>query len=392
MNFHSSFAFSRAATSAALLVATLAGCGGGDDGGPSTPGPTPTPQTATGTFKDSNVTGLSYASGGQSGQTGAGGSFTYEVGQNVTFSVGAVTLGSAPGRALLTPMDLVANGSTTDTGVQNRIRFLMMLDANGDPADGIAISDNVRARAAQWTPVDFATADLPGALATIIADAQSADGGTHVLPDATAARAHFERTLRCTRAGAFRGTYTGDDRGVFGMLVLASNNNILGLVYSTVEDEFASVLGTTGISADQNASFLVGNAGSGTFSGRFSSPNEVTGTWASGTDDGAFTGTRMGGTANAVYRFTGAYAGDDAGLFTFDVDANGQVTGVGYSVLDDEQLNLTGTLNGSTLTITVTNGATANGIANTTTGQLSGSWMNPTGGDGTFIGDGCRLN
>ncbi len=78
---------------------------------------------------------------------------------------------------MLTPLDLVANGATTDAGVQNRIRFLMMLDADGDPANGIAISDNVRARAAQWSQVDFATADLPAALATIIADAQSADAG-----------------------------------------------------------------------------------------------------------------------------------------------------------------------------------------------------------------------
>jgi len=379
----------------AVVCGLLAACGGGDDDDGTTPPPPPPPaaQTANGVFKDANVSGLGYTSGGQTGLTSASGGFTYEVGQQITFRVGAVTLGSVAGKALITPMDLVTNGTTSTVAVQNVVRFLMMLDADGDATNGIAISDNVRTRAGQWTQVDFTTADLPAALATIRADAQSADGGTHVLPDAATAQAHFERTLRCARAGAFRGTYSGDDTGTFGALVLASNNNILGLVYSTVEDEFMSLVGQGGISSDQSANFVIGIVqGGARFNGSFSSPNALSGTWVNGTDDGNFTGTRIGGTANAVYRFTGAYAGDDAGLFSIDIDGNNAVTGVAYSVIDDELINITGTLNGTTLSVSAPNGTSATGQLNTTTGQLTGTWMNNTGGDGNFGGDGCRLN
>jgi hypothetical protein len=276
--------------------------------------------------------------------------------------------------------------------VQNTVRFLLMLDADGDASNGIMISDSVRTRAASWAQVDFTTTDLPAALATIIADAISADGGTHVLPDATAARTHLEATVRCTRAGAFRGTYAGDDRGVFGILVLASNNNLLGLVYSTVEDEFFSAIGTAGISLDQEAAFVVGNTSSGgSFSGRFTSANSVTGTWSNAPDAGTFTGNRIGGTADAEYRFTGAYAGNDAGLFSFDVDTADRITGVAYSVLDDEQLTLTGTVSGTTVSGTVTGGSTFTGTLNKATGSLSGTWMDTAGGSGNFGGDGCRL-
>jgi len=43
--------------------------------------------------------------------TSADGSFEYTVGEPVTFSVGGVTLGRNDGKAVVTPLDLVDNGS-----------------------------------------------------------------------------------------------------------------------------------------------------------------------------------------------------------------------------------------------------------------------------------------
>ncbi|MEW8431145.1 MAG: hypothetical protein G8D61_15610, partial [gamma proteobacterium symbiont of Ctena orbiculata] len=80
----------------------LAACGGGGGGGGSS-----TPTTATGVFKDNNVSGLTFTSGEQSGTTGSDGGFTFEVGQLVSFNLGNVTLGSATGMSVITPIDLV---------------------------------------------------------------------------------------------------------------------------------------------------------------------------------------------------------------------------------------------------------------------------------------------
>ena len=111
-----------------LLLFLLIACGGGGGGG----GGSTSPTTATGVFKDNNVSGVTYTSGAQSGTTGSDGSFTYEVGQLVSFNLGNVTLGSASGNSVITPIDLVAGGSSSSTEVLNLVRFLLMLDTDGD--------------------------------------------------------------------------------------------------------------------------------------------------------------------------------------------------------------------------------------------------------------------
>ena len=106
-----------------VLLLFACGGGGGGDGD----------QTGVGIFKDANVSGLSYRSGSQAGVTGPGGEFVYEVGQMVTFSLGGVTLGSSIGKAVVTPVDLVSGGSTSNARVQNMVRFLTMLDTDRIP-------------------------------------------------------------------------------------------------------------------------------------------------------------------------------------------------------------------------------------------------------------------
>ena len=56
--------------------------------------------------------GLGYVSGTHSGLTDKSGAFTYEEGQGITFSVGAVSIGAVPtAKTLVTPVDLVAQGT-----------------------------------------------------------------------------------------------------------------------------------------------------------------------------------------------------------------------------------------------------------------------------------------
>lgn len=374
----------------AISVAlTVSACGGGssDTGGVT---------TATGQFKDSNTAGISYVSGGQSGITGSDGSFTYEVGNTVTFTIGGVTIGSANGKPVVTPIDLVPGGSSTSVEVQNIVRFLMMLDDDGDPSNGINISASVQAIAETWSLVDFSVADLAAELTSIISDAASADAGVHTLPDASTARAHLEATLLCSYAGAYKGTYSGGDNGNFGFLIDASNGNVVGVSYSVPDDEYIGLSGTSPISLDQNVAFVSGDTEAGsTFSGQFTSVTEVAGSWQNTffSINGSFSGSRIGGALDAQYRFTGNYIGNDFGLFSFDVNESNNVTGIAYSVAGDELLTVSGTVSGTTLTATASDETAITGTLNTETGALSGTWNDSVENlSGTFSGSGCKLN
>jgi hypothetical protein len=292
-------------------------------------------------------------------------------------------------------VDLVSGGSSSATSVQNIVRFLLMLDEDGDSENGISIAASVQETAADWSPVDFSTSDLENDISSIIADATTADGGSHLLPTAATAQNHLEETMRCSYAGAYQGTYTGDDQGVFGIMVDAQTGYASGVAYSDQWDDIFYLTGTTPMSYDQDLDFIVGNTSTGAdFQGSFSASDAVSGSWNDPDEgnSGTFQGSRIGGALNAVYRFTGTFSGDDDGLFTFDVDAQNNITGVAYSIFDDDLDNLTGTLSGTSLSITTDDGATASGTLDTATGSLYGTWQGTGGDSGTFSGAGCKLN
>ena len=373
-----------------LGIILLASCGGGG----SNNGGSVTAATATGVFKDSSTSGLSYVSGSQTGTTGSDGSFTYEVGQPVSFSVGGVTIGTATGQSVITPVDLVPGADSNSAQVQNIVSFLMMLDSDGNPGNGISISSAAQVIAASWSQVDFSTADLSAALVSIISDAASADGTPHPLPDAATAKAHLESTLLCTRSGAFSGTFAGTDTGTFGFLVDAKTGFLSGVAFSNTDQVLLTLAGTSVVAFDQIGAFVSGNTSVGaTFGGQFTSPDNVAGNWTNTPDSGTFSGGRIGGAANASFRFTGSFIGGDSGLFSFDVDGSDNITGVAYSVPDDQLLTLTGSITGTSISATSSGGAQISGTLNKATGALNGTWINSTDGtSGTYTGSGCKLN
>jgi hypothetical protein len=385
-------------TLGAFLVMTLVACGGGGggDGGGTT--------TATGYFKDSNVAGLTFTSGAQSGVTGADGSFTYEVGQSVSFNLGGVNIGDVAGKSVVTPLDLVSNGTSSTQEVVNIVRFLMMLDSDGDPSNGINISAAVQAAADGWSPVNFSAADLATELAVIMADANAADGITHALPNSNTAQGHLESTLNCVRSGIYHGTYSGTDRGGFSALVDAADGLVSGFAFSSIDQWRYELVGTTAVSHDQSATFITGNVSSGaSFSGRFTGPDSLAGSWSLAPhDSGLFSGGRIGGSAGAVYRFTGTFSGDSHGLLAFNIDAANHVSGVAYTAYDlydyvvNEIVSFSGTLSGPNLTAYVYDGnlldATITGTLDKDAGTVSGSWSDQDGHSGIYSGSGCRLN
>jgi hypothetical protein len=373
-----------------VFISMVAACGGG--GGSSAPA------MATGVFKDSNVSGMEYeTSSGQSGFTDQQGRYTYVVGDSVTFFIGGVVVGTTTASGVVTPVDIVAGGSTSSPQVQNIVRFLMMLDSDGTPDNGISISADLQTVADSWSQIDFSDADLDTQVASIITDCQTADGGTHVLPNASAAQTHLESTMRCVYSGAFAGTFAGDDSGTYGIMIDPQTGRVRGAAYSPLYDETTEASGTGIVNYDQTMAFITGFVDTGaTFNGQLSTPNAMSGTWSDAWegDSGTFSGNRIGGTTGSSHRYSGVVYdefGTTVAVLSMDVNG-GTITGVGFSIEENEQFDFNGTLSGSTISAVAVDGTTIDGTLNSDD-TFSGIWNTPAVGEsGTFEGCGCQLN
>ncbi|MDO6694671.1 hypothetical protein Q4574_15345 [Aliiglaciecola sp. 3_MG-2023] len=123
----------------ASVALTLTACSDSDDSG----------ELIEGVFLDSAVEGLQYTTGTTSGITDDEGTFLYSEGDTVTFSIGNIQLGTVTGDAIVSPYSFATTNST-DIAI-NIARFLQTLDLDGDPSNGIEISENVRLEAENYT-------------------------------------------------------------------------------------------------------------------------------------------------------------------------------------------------------------------------------------------------
>ena len=130
-----------------------------------------------GTFVDSPVAGLTYSLGSEHRQTDEDGRFTYHDGDLLSFSVGGLTLGAAVGAEVLTPVDLVPDGSMQSPAVMNISRLLQSLDQDGNLFNGIQISADIDQALGDYlaanalTGLDFAdTAAFEAAMDGLLAE------------------------------------------------------------------------------------------------------------------------------------------------------------------------------------------------------------------------------
>ena len=93
---------------------------------------------STGKFIDSAVAGLSYTTTSQSGTTDANGSFQYKSGETVTFKLYGQQILATPGHSTLTPFDTSNTSLNVDYSI-NLIRFLMAIDTDSNPNNGITL-------------------------------------------------------------------------------------------------------------------------------------------------------------------------------------------------------------------------------------------------------------
>jgi len=130
-------------TVSAILTTLIGITGCGSGGGPAIAKPEGSYKV--GYFIDSPVEGLQYKTPSWSGLTDSKGSFNYQDGEEITFSLGTVILGQTQAKGIITPVDLdSANPTTSSTKVINISRLLITLDQDGNPDNGITITQSVR--------------------------------------------------------------------------------------------------------------------------------------------------------------------------------------------------------------------------------------------------------
>ena len=156
----------------AALTAPLAGCLGGGGGSDD--------DSASGVFVDSPVAGLNYSGTRTAASTTSDtGEFVYRGSETVTFAIGDLVLGSAPGGAMLTPLDIVSGAvDASDQRVTNMLVLLQTLDADGDLNNGIQLTEQIRSAVsavAGQIELDQSAAEFRTAIADLIDDLE-ADG------------------------------------------------------------------------------------------------------------------------------------------------------------------------------------------------------------------------
>ncbi|WP_320838437.1 thrombospondin type 3 repeat-containing protein [Zhongshania sp.] len=168
----------------------LSACGGGSSVSSNTP-PTSSPNSQTGYVIDGPVKGLRYTrSNGAASITPADGSFQFTPQETVRFFLGSIPLGAVNTSAntvFITPRQLANNDETIRTNIG---RFLITLDSDKNPNNGIDITSAVQQAANNFSgTVDFSNFD-GSALATFARNANN--DGVRDIVSAETAKAHLD--------------------------------------------------------------------------------------------------------------------------------------------------------------------------------------------------------
>lgn len=118
------------------ILFTLAGWGGG--------GSDNTDPALTGIFVDSPVINIGFRTAIQNGETNSRGEFKYLAGETVTFFIGDLVFPSVLADEIVTPLDMADTDDVAHHMVINIIRLLQSLDKDGDPNNGISITQTAK--------------------------------------------------------------------------------------------------------------------------------------------------------------------------------------------------------------------------------------------------------
>jgi hypothetical protein len=146
--------------------------------------------------------------------TDSDGTFTYYEGDVCSFYVGDILIGEGKGKPYITPLDLVPGANDeTDEIVTNICRFLVTLDSDSNPYNGITIPGFVH-ELADYEEVDFSSEQE---LQTVISNLthQYIDGPKELESERVVQFHLFGTTneILSRFAGVYSGNYFGDESG-----------------------------------------------------------------------------------------------------------------------------------------------------------------------------------
>lgn len=170
-----------------LTSALIAGCG---------PELEPTgPQV--GVLVDAAVMGVDYNTDNFSGRTNAEGEFDYIAGNYITFSIGEITFPTVKAASEMTPLELAGTEIVSDSTALDIARFLQSVDKDGNPGNGIEITQAMHDAA--LIDIDFTVSQERFEQNRDLLDYLSSIGRT--LVGANQAKAHLEETLSTLAEG-----------------------------------------------------------------------------------------------------------------------------------------------------------------------------------------------
>jgi len=214
-----------------LLVGMTAitACSGGSSSTATGADGSGSPNLLTGVFLDAPVAGLNYQTATMSGSTDVDGTFMYHEGESVTFSIGDVMLGSAPGDHIMTPIDLVPGAvDETDPTVTNICRLLQSLDQDGNLENGIMITELMQSEmTGRMIDItlgvgEFQDYDMEALFNSLNMQGAFSDGKNRVLRTPMQAQSHFRQMLMDNMGPG--GSLLGPDQLTTGMGGMSQGN------------------------------------------------------------------------------------------------------------------------------------------------------------------------
>jgi len=282
----------------------MASCGGDDAAAPGGGGGGGVVLTPDASFVDCWVQGLEYSTPARSGVTEEYGVFEAKLGDPVTFSIGGIDLGTGVAGPFMNPIEVAQATDIFEYVPTNMACLLQTIDDDGDPSNGVVITEAVRTAAAGKTldfdqrPQDFSSDTN---VQKVVSDLTAATtSGTRPLVDYVAARNHLRATLMVALAGKYGGDfrgYRGDDEweGIWELMVDPNGNMTV-----TMSPDRGDPVDLTGILQP---------------GGSFTCMDE-------GTQGLLFIGKIMRG-ANGLHEVTGSWNDYAPGSGTFDGDREG---------------------------------------------------------------------
>ena len=197
--------------------------------------------------------------------------------------IGDIVIGSAKGDVKLTPISLVPGAvDETHPKVQNIVRFLLTVDDDANPSNGIQITEAVR-NAAIGQSIDFDLFDLdpndptvPNIIAELTAHTSA---GIRTIVDADTASLHLLGSLLSELEGDYASNFTMSFTGVTGSingslsLTFSADGAVVGAYCIIGDNELTTLTGSVEVSGE----FSVGDGHGTIFNGEVSPDNSISG-------------------------------------------------------------------------------------------------------------------